>query len=175
AGRERNRGARAMIDIVGRSLSVIIALAGGGAYAADVAPERGKEALHLIGDTGREALAELRRALGLLREQADAVDLSPQPALADLDELCDRIRAAGPEIVYQSSGDMSTLDLGVQLSAYRIVQEALTNALKHAGPRTTIHLEVAVDGPRLRILVRDTGGPGAPVPAGDTGHGIIGM
>jgi len=115
AATERTRVAREMHDIVGHSLSVIITLADGGAYAADTAPERGKEALHLIGDTGRGALAELRRALGLLREQADAVDLSPQPAVADLDGLCDRIRAAGPEIVYQSTGDLSTLDLGVQL------------------------------------------------------------
>jgi len=159
AATERTRVAREMHDIVGHSLSVIITLADGGAYATDLAPERGKEALHLIGDTGRRALAELRRALGLLREQADAVDLRPQPAVADLDELCDRIRAAGPEIGYRTMGDLSNLDLGVQLSVYRIVQEALTNALKHAGPRTAVQLEVAVDGQRLHILVRDTGGP----------------
>jgi len=175
AATERTRVAREMHDIVGHSLSVIITLADGGAYAADLAPERGKEALHLIGDTGRRALAELRRALGLLREQADAVDLSPQPAVADLDSLCDSIRAAGPEIVYQTTGDLSTLDLGVQLSAYRIVQEALTNALKHAGPLTKLHLELTADGPQLRILVRDTGGPGTPGETGGTGHGLIGM
>lgn len=174
AATERTRVAREMHDIVGHSLSVIITLADGGAYAADLAPERGKEALHLIGDTGRGALAELRRALGALREQADAVDLRPQPAVADLDALCDRIRAAGPAVVYQSTGDTGTLDLGIQLAVYRIVQEALTNALKHAGPLTSIHLELAVDGPRLRILVRDTGGASS-VDGSETGHGLIGM
>jgi signal transduction histidine kinase len=175
---ERTRMAREMHDIVGHSLSVIVTLADGGAYAADVAPERSKEALRLIGDTGRRSLAELRRTLGVLRDQTDVPNLSPQPGIADLDPLCHHIRAAGPQVEYRSAGELDTLDLGVQLAAYRIVQEALTNTLKHAGPHTRVQLALRIDGTRLRILVRDTGPPGAAARSarpGDEGHGLIGM
>jgi len=184
---ERARVAREMHDIVGHSLSVIVTLADGGAYAADSAPERSKEALRLIGETGRRSLADLRRMLGVLREGADEPSRQPQPGVADLDLLCDRVRAAGPRVEFRSGGDLGALDLGVQLAAYRIVQEALTNTLKHAGPRTSVRLTVSVTDSRLRIEVRDTGGPGAR-PGGDVngdvnvdghedgdGHGLIGM
>jgi signal transduction histidine kinase len=174
---ERARVAREMHDILGHSLSVIITLADGGRYAANVAPERTKEALQLIGDTGRGSLAELRRMLGVLREQTDEPDLSPQPGIADLDPLCRQIRAAGPRIEYHSGGPVDALDAGVQLAAYRIVQEALTNSLKHAGPHTRIDLALRVDGTHLRITVRDTGPPAGepPAPAAGEGHGLIGM
>ncbi|MFI5911695.1 sensor histidine kinase [Dactylosporangium sp. NPDC051541] len=177
AATERTRVAREMHDILGHSLSVIVTLADGGAYAADVAPERGKEALRHIGDTGRRSLADLRRMLGVLREQSDG--LSPQPGLADVEALCRRVRAAGPEVEYQSGGDLAALDLGVQLAAYRIVQEALTNTLKHAGSHTKVHLALRVEGPRLRIVVRDTGpssgGGDRTARSGGPGHGLIGM
>jgi len=177
AAAERTRVAREMHDIVGHSLSVIITLADGGSYAAQLAPERGREALNLIGDTGRRALAELRRVLGVLREQTDLPDLSPQPGFGDIDPLCDRIRAAGPQVEYHSAGDVAGLDLGVQLTAYRIVQEALTNALNHAGPQTRIDLTLRVDPSQVRILVRDSGPPAGAdrlVRAGE-GHGLVGM
>jgi signal transduction histidine kinase len=172
---ERARVAREMHDIIGHSLSVIVTLADGGVYAADTAPQRSKEALRLIGDTGRRSLADLRRMLGVLRERSDEPSLHPQPGIADLSSLCERIRAAGPTIEYRSTGDLSTLDLGVQLAAYRIVQEALTNTLKHAGPHTTVQLQVSVDGSHLRILVRDSGCPGGVTIPGHDGHGLIGM
>jgi signal transduction histidine kinase len=173
AATERTRVAREMHDILGHSLSVIITLADGGGYAADAAPERGKEALRLIGDTGRSSLTELRRMLGVLREQADEPNLRPQPGVADLDSLCRQIRAAGPQVEYRTSGALDALDVGVQLAAYRIVQEALTNALKHAGTHARIKLALRVDGARLRITVRDTGGQ--PVAAAGEGHGVVGM
>ena len=178
AATERTRVAREMHDIVGHSLSVIVTLADGGAYALDTAPERSKQALNLIGDTARRSLAELRRMLGVLRERADEPDLSPQPGIADLDRLCARIRAAGPRIDYESSGELDTLDVGVQLTTYRIVQEAFTNTLKHAGPHTRIQLGLRIDGTRLRILVRDSGPPGGAnrlADAAEPGHGLIGM
>jgi signal transduction histidine kinase len=181
AATERTRVAREMHDIVGHSLSVIITLADGGAYAADAAPERGKQALQLIGDTGRRSLAELRRMLGVLREQTDEPNLHPQPGIADIDPLCRRIRAAGPQVEYQSTGELDAMDMGVQLATYRIVQEALTNTLKHAGPQTRAHLALRIDGTRLRILVRDTGPPGSQqsgLPERDhaeLGHGLVGM
>ena len=177
AATERARVAREMHDIVGHSLSVIITLADGGGFAADTAPERGKEALRLIGDTGRTSLAELRRMVGVLREQTEEPNLSPPPHVADLDSLCRQIRAAGPQVEYQSGGALDALDAGIQLATYRIVQEALTNALKHAGPHTRIHLTLRVEGTRLRITVRDTGPPAGnqPVPSMGEGHGVIGM
>ncbi|MFF3662739.1 sensor histidine kinase [Streptomyces olivochromogenes] len=181
AAAERTRVAREMHDIVGHNLSVIITLADGGAYATDIAPERGKQALLLIGDTGRQALGELRRMLGVLREQTQtpaAPQLSPQPGIADIDALCARIRAAGPQVVYRTGGELDTLDRGVQLTVYRIVQEALTNALKHAGHDTRVELAVGVKDTRLHIDVHDSGrgdGTVRPGPPQEEGHGLAGM
>jgi signal transduction histidine kinase len=181
AAAERTRVAREMHDIVGHNLSVIITLADGGAYATDLAPERGKQALLLIGDTGRQALGELRRMLGVLREQTrtpDTPELSPQPGIADIDALCARIRAAGPQVVYRTGGELDTLDRGVQLTVYRILQEALTNALKHAGHDTRVGLTVSVQDTQLNIDVHDTGPSGTtarPGPPHDEGHGLAGM
>ncbi|MFF0156872.1 sensor histidine kinase [Streptomyces sp. NPDC005263] len=176
---ERARVAREMHDIVGHNLAVIVSLADAGAYAADAAPERGKEALNLIGDTGRQALGELRRVLGVLREAADTsssgAPLSPQPGMMDIDMLCAGVRAAGPEVAYRTVGDMDTLDTGVQLTAYRIVQEALTNTLKHAGAETRVNLSIVVEGTRLEIRVKDTGPPGPAEPPSEEGHGLVGI
>lgn len=181
AAAERTRVAREMHDIVGHNLSVIITLADGGARAADTTPERGKQALQMIGDTGRQALGELRRTLGVLRDQhaaSDTAQLSPQPRLADIDALCARIRAAGPQVVYRTSGELDNLDRGVQLTVYRIVQEALTNTLKHAGRDTRIDLTVTARDMELSIDVHDTGpGPQAarPEQPRDQGQGLTGM
>ncbi|MFB7457054.1 histidine kinase [Streptomyces sp. NPDC056188] len=178
---ERTRVAREMHDVVGHNLSVIITLADAGAYTFGVAPERGKEALHLIGDTGRQALGELRRVLGVLRE-ADGPptepELSPQPGLADINALCEAVRAAGLEVVYRTAGDVDALDSGVQLTVYRIAQEALTNTLKHAGAGARANLAVAMEDTRLTITVQDSG----PLvqadrtgTANEEGHGLVGM
>ncbi|MFK4123168.1 sensor histidine kinase [Streptomyces longwoodensis] len=179
AATERTRVAREMHDIVGHNLSVIITLADAGAYATDVAPERGKKALQLIGDTGRQALGELRRVLGVLREagdgQADGPELSPQPGIADIGALCATVRAAGLEVVYRTSGDVEALDGGVQLTVYRIVQEALTNTMKHAADDARVHLAVAVTDTRLSIRVQDTGPAAQPGPPNEEGHGLVGM
>ncbi|MFI5971937.1 sensor histidine kinase [Streptomyces sp. NPDC051452] len=176
---ERARVAREMHDIVGHNLSVIITLADAGAYATDTAPERGKEALQLIGDTGRTALGELRRVLGVLREASDGArrtpELSPQPGLADIETLCDGVRTAGLEIVYRTVGEVDALDRGVQLTVYRIVQEALTNTLKHAGAGTRVNLSVVVEDERLVIRIRDNGPAGHPGPRNEEGHGLVGM
>ncbi|MFE3500065.1 histidine kinase [Kitasatospora sp. NPDC059160] len=176
---ERTRVAREMHDIIGHNLSVIVTLADGGAYAAQTHPERGREALQLIGETSRQALGELRRMLGVLRDQADqAAEFNPQPGIADVDGLCARIRAAGPQVVYTVSGDPDRLDRGVQLMAYRIVQEALTNTLKHAGADTRAHVTLTVDATRLRVRVQDAGPPGGtrpPTRPDGEGHGLAGM
>ncbi|MFG2040654.1 sensor histidine kinase [Dactylosporangium sp. NPDC048998] len=178
AAAERTRVAREMHDIVGHSLSVIISLADGGSYAVGGNPQRGREALELIGDTGRQALAELRRVLGVLREETEAAELHPQPGIAEIGALCERIRAAGPDVVYRTAGDVDALDRGVQLTAYRIAQEALTNALRYAGPRTALDVGLAAGGERLQITVHDTGPQPPehpPPPAAKPGHGLAGM
>ncbi|WP_165425594.1 sensor histidine kinase [Streptomyces sp. BK022] len=176
---ERTRVAREMHDIVGHNLSVIITLADAGAYAAGTAPERGEEALRLIGDTGRQALGELRRVLGVLRETGDGPpggpELSPQPGIADIGTLCATVRAAGLEVVYRTSGDVEALDGGVQLTVYRIVQEALTNTMKHAADDARVRLAVAVTDTRLSIRVQDTGPAARPGPPNQEGHGLVGM
>ncbi|WP_210571324.1 sensor histidine kinase [Streptomyces sp. GESEQ-4] len=176
---ERTRVAREMHDIVGHNLAVMITLADAGAYATDIAPERGKETLLMIGDTGRQALSELRRVLGVLREETDglknAPELSPQPGVADIDALCAGVRAAGLEVVYRTSGDMDVLDSGVQLTVYRIVQEALTNTLKHAGAATRVDLAIAVQDTQVTIRVQDGGEGGRSGRPNEEGHGLVGM
>ena len=177
AAAERTRIAREMHDIIGHNLAVIIGLADGGSYAAELAPRRGKEALQLIAGTSRQALDELRRMLGVLREEqpGGAPQFSPQPGVADLDALCARVRAAGPEVTYRTVGDLEALDRGHQLAVYRIVQEALTNTLKHAGADTRARLTVALDGPQVRIRVEDSGSPhGATARADERGGGRAG-
>ncbi|WP_314220372.1 sensor histidine kinase [Streptomyces zaehneri] len=177
---ERTRVAREMHDIVGHNLSVIITLADAGAYATDIAPERGKEALRLIGDTGRQALGELRRVLGVLREATGGgspggPELSPQPGIADIEALCAKVRAAGLEVVYRTSGEVDALDSGVQLTVYRIVQEALTNTLKHADTDTLVRLAIVEKDTRLTVRVRDTGPALLSGPPNEEGHGLVGM
>ncbi|PRZ40919.1 signal transduction histidine kinase [Antricoccus suffuscus] len=185
---ERARIAREMHDIVGHNLSIIIGLADGGSRAADVTPARSKQALDLISGTSRQALAELRRTLTVLSEarsesgpdNTQSAELSPQPGIADLDALCERVRAAGPQVVYRTIGKPDALDPGVQLAAYRIVQESLTNTLKHAGSDTRAHLTVSANGAQLTVRIEDIGPPdGAAhhvsVGPNKHGHGIAGM
>lgn len=166
---ERARVAREMHDIVGHNLAVIIGLADGGAALAPASPERTAEAMRLIAATGRQALSELRFTLGALRERptGDAAgtgepDLRPQPGVADLPGLLDRIRAAGPRVTYTTGGDLAALTSGLQLTIYRIAQESLTNVLRYAGTRTTVQVTLHAGAGQVRIAVEDTGPPGQP-------------
>lgn len=184
AAAERSRVAREMHDIVGHNLSVMVGLADGAATLAANRNEQSAEALRILGDTGRQAMGELRRVLGVLREeqQDDVRPLSPQPGIRELDPLLARVRAAGPAVTYRSVGELDSLGSGVQLTVYRIVQEALTNTLKHAGTGTAAEVTVTADAGKVRIRVADTGVPqGAHRSAepgsrtGDAGHGMIGI
>ncbi|MEV2216620.1 histidine kinase [Streptomyces sp. NPDC050997] len=183
AAAERSRVAREMHDIVGHNLSVMVSLADGAATLAANRNEQSTEALRILGDTGRQAMSELRRVLGVLREERDDVRiLSPQPGIGDLDPLLTRVRAAGPAVTYRTVGDLDSLSGGVQLTVYRVVQEALTNTLKHAGPGTTADVTVTAEAGTVRIKVTDTGTPpGAPARAvsqsraDDPGHGLVGI
>ncbi len=179
---ERARVSREMHDIVGHNLAVIVGLADGAAALATASPERTAEAVRLIAVTGRQALSELRLTLGTLREHpadsATGPDLSPQPGSADLPGLLDRIRAAGPNVSYTTAGEVAALTPGLQLTVYRITQEALTNALRHAGTATSVKVTLDVGHGEVRLAVEDTGPSGGqPVPPGSEheGQGLAGI
>ncbi|WP_217145052.1 sensor histidine kinase [Streptomyces sp. AC627_RSS907] len=177
AAAERARIAREMHDIIGHNLSVITGLADGGRYAAAKSPERAAQALDAIGTTSRQALGELRRLLDVLRDDeqdGDQAELAPQPALTDLDQLVDGVRRAGLPVRTTVRGH-ATLPEGRQLTVYRIIQEALTNTLKHAGPEATAHIDLCYEpGGAVALTVTDTG-HGAPTPALSDGRGLPGM
>ncbi|MGW3987003.1 sensor histidine kinase [Streptomyces sp. NPDC004830] len=174
---ERARIAREMHDIIGHNLSVITGLADGGRYAAARSPERAAQALDAIATTSRQALTELRRLLDVLREEdKERADLTPQPGLTDLDQLLDGVRAAGLPVQLTVDGTPS-LPPGRQLTVYRVVQEALTNTLKHAGPHTTATIALAYDDQAaVTVTITDTGtAPPAPPDSRAAGRGLPGM
>lgn len=185
AAAERARVAREMHDLVGHHVSVIVGLADGGAMLASSRSEQAAEPLRLIAETGRQALDDLRRVLGVLRDngphedalRADAggPELSPQPGIADLDRLLPRVRAAGLPVTYRSTGDIVHLGPGRQLAVYRIVQEALTNTLRHAGSGASASVSVDAEPGHLSVRVADTGSGYPPSSPPSTGNGLVGI
>ncbi len=169
---ERARIARELHDVVAHAISVIVLQARGGRRLLDTEPDETRSALDTIERTGQQALVEMRRLVGLLRESDEALALAPQPSLARLDDLVDQVRAAGLPVELTIEGDPVELPPGIDLSAYRIVQEALTNALKHAGPaQARVSLRYRPDG--LDVEVADDG---AGTANGDgSGHGLVGI
>lgn len=173
---ERARVAREMHDIVGHHVSIMIGLADGGATMAANRHEKAAEPLRLIAETGRQALDDLRRVLGVLRDDDADAQLSPQPGLADVERLLEGVRTAGLTVSYRTTGDLHGLGQGMQLAVFRIVQEALTNTLKHAGPGATASVTVAAAQGEVRVRVADSGPAirsGGPSPHG--GNGIVGI
>jgi signal transduction histidine kinase len=184
AAAERTRIARELHDIVAHNLAVMVALADGAAFTAGPSPEQAADAIRKISATGREALAETRRLLGLLRDgespQPDA-ELVPQPGLEDIDELVDQVRAAGlrVELTREGRTPERRWGPGAGLAVYRIVQEALTNTLKHAGPDASAQVRLRHTPTGVELEVTDDGAnqPAPPLatarPPG--GHGLAGM
>jgi signal transduction histidine kinase len=175
ASTERARIAREMHDVVAHSLSVVIAQADGGRYAGQADPEAATAALEQISSTGRQALAEMRKLLGVLRE-GDGQEFAPQPDVAAIDQLVADVRASGLDVDLVVEGAPQPMPAGPQLAAYRIVQESLTNVLKHAGPagRAQVRLHWRPDG--LELSIEDDGrGAAAIVEADGQGHGLLGM
>jgi signal transduction histidine kinase len=168
---ERARIARELHDLVAHNVSVMVVQAGAERHA--LAPEQAatRDTLQSIESTGRQALVEARRLLGMLRREGEDGELQPQPGLARLGELIGQVSRAGLPVELTTEGEPVALPPGIDLCAYRIVQEALTNSLKHAGPaRASVAVRYA---PRtLELEVRDTG---AGAPAGGGGHGLVGM
>ncbi|MBN6033814.1 ATP-binding protein [Amycolatopsis sp. 195334CR] len=165
---ERLRIARELHDVVAHSMSLIAVKAAVANHVAEQDPGEARDALRIIEETSRGTLTELRRLLGVLRSP-DGAELAPTPGIDDLGKLADHAREAGIEVTMRV--DRSELPESLRLSVHRIVQEALTNVVKHAAAK---HCEVvvSVDERDLRIEVTDDGrGPGA----GSGGHGLIGM
>jgi signal transduction histidine kinase len=169
---ERARIARELHDVVAHSISVMVLQARGGRRVIDSDPGEAREAFGVIEGTGHQALQEMRRLLGMLRESDEELALAPQPSLEQLDALVEQVRGAGLPVEVAVEGEPAELPPGVDLSAYRIVQEALTNALKHAGPARA-RVTVRYGAEELELEIADDGaGTGD---GGGSGHGLIGM
>ena len=170
AEEERGRIARELHDVVAHSVSVMTVQAG--AVRRLLAPEqqREREALITVEETGRQALTEMRRLLGVLRQEGESAALAPQPGLGTLDSLVQHVREAGLPVELTFEGERVALPPGVDLSAYRIVQEALTNALRHAGPaRAWVSVRYSADEVEVEVA-----NDGRSKENGD-GHGLVGM
>jgi signal transduction histidine kinase len=174
AAEERARIARELHDVVAHSLSVMTVQAGAARMTLPGRPDLAREALLCVAATGREALGEMRRLLGLLPPRPREPGLAPQPGLGDLEALVHDGRAAGLGVSLTVEGAPRQLSPGVDLAAYRIVQEALTNARRHAGP-TTARVLVSFGPEILRLEVSDEGALGAGMGGDAGGHGLVGM
>ncbi|GAA2310631.1 two-component sensor histidine kinase [Streptomyces violaceusniger] len=179
---ERARIARELHDVVAHNVSVMVVQADGAAYVLDSSPEQTRQALETISGTGRQALAEMRRLLGVLRtgEPGEENTYVPQPDVEQIDELVEQVRGAGLPVDFKVVGSPRQLPSGVELTAYRIVQEALTNTRKHGGPDVGASVRLTYFDDGLGLLVEDDG-RGAQHEmyedggADGSGHGLIGM
>jgi signal transduction histidine kinase len=169
ASEERGRIARELHDVIAHSVTVMVVQAGAADQIIEQDPARARQSLVAIQDTGRQALTDLRRLLGLVRDE-DTVRLAPQPGLQELDALVDEIRKAGVSIDVEIRGTPRHLPAGVDLSAFRILQEALTNVLKHAGDAQA-HVVVAYAPNAIELEVVDDGR----AQTTGHGHGLVGM
>jgi signal transduction histidine kinase len=172
---ERLRIARELHDVVAHSMSLIAVKAGVANHVAASRPEEAADALRVIEDTSKQALTEMRRVLGVLRtDDAPRDELAPAPGLGNLPELAERAASAGVRVILDLRADPD-LPTGVSLSGYRIVQEALTNVIRHAAPARCAVTVTARDG-EVRIEVVDDGaGRGVPPAEHHPGHGLAGM
>ncbi|NEK59853.1 sensor histidine kinase [Geodermatophilus sabuli] len=173
---ERARIAREMHDVVAHSLSVVIAQADGGRYAGRTDPDAATGALEAIAATGRQALTDMRGLLGVLREDGRE-EYAPQPDVSAVAGLVEEVRASGLDVDLLVEGVPQPLPAGPQLAAYRIVQESLTNVLKHAGPagRAWVRLHWRPDGLEVAVLDDGRGASAAMVSSDGQGQGVLGM
>ena len=176
ASDERRRIAREMHDVVAHSVSVMVVQAGGARRILERDPERAVAAAAQIERTGREALAEMRRLLGVLHRDDDEHDArAPQPTMAGVGALVERAREAGQPVELHVEGERRSLPAGLDLAAFRVVQEGLTNALKYAEHAPTdVHVRWSARTLELEILDRGPG-PARDRLGGDGGHGLVGM
>lgn len=174
AAAERARIARELHDVVAHNVSVMVVQAEGASYALNSSPEQTRLALGNIAQTGRSALAEMRRLLGVLRTEDGGPERAPQPGVGQLEDLLEQVRAAGLPVDFTVEGIPVELPQGVALAAYRIVQESLTNTRKHGGPQVSAQLAVSYREDELWLTITDDGRGGL-APTDGMGNGLIGM
>ena len=168
------RIARELHDVVAHHVSTMGVQAGAARRVMERSPDQAQAALQSIEDASRQAVHEMDQLLGFLRREDQVDRLAPQPGLDDLDDLLDQLRAAGLHADVQISGDRPALPATMELTIYRIVQEALTNVLKHStSDRATVQVHFGHDD--VELDVHDDGAPTGSAPAQHTGHGLIGM
>jgi signal transduction histidine kinase len=170
---ERGRIARELHDVVAHAVSVMVLQVGAVRHRMPATDSKDRETLEHVEQAGRMALAEMRRLLNAMRQDGEEAELLPHPGLDNLDTLVDDVRAAGLPVRLQIRGDAVALPPGLDLSAYRIVQEGLTNALKHARA-SQAEVDVQYTATELRLEVRDDG-PGGPSTDAGVGHGLVGV
>jgi signal transduction histidine kinase len=169
---ERARIARELHDVVAHAIGVMVVQAGAARTVVDRDPAAAKDAIAQVEHVGRDGLAEMRRLIGVLTDGDGAAARAPQPGLGALDDLVSTVRSAGLAVEVVRAGEARPLPAGADLTAYRVIQEALTNVLKHAGPAHA-RVTLGYDDGRLAIEVEDDGiGPSA---TDDPGHGLVGM
>ena len=179
AAAERARIARELHDVIAHNVSVMVVQADGASYALRSEPERTAQALNAISHTGRQALAEMRRLLGILRSGDEQAGLAPVPGLDQLRELLGQAREAGMSVSLTLEGPVRPLPGGAELAAYRVVQESLTNTRKHGGLAAAAAVTLRYEPGGLLLQVTDDGlgtsGPGTGAAAEGPGHGLTGM
>lgn len=174
AADERRHVARELHDIVAHSVSVMVVQAGAARKVVHASPDRADVALAAVESTGREAMAELRRLLGALGDEDEPAGVAPQPGIGELPTLVGRVLEAGLPVRLEVDGDARPLPTGIDVTAYRIVQEALTNALRYAGCAQTL-VRLRYEPLLLRIDVDDDGPAASETTDRGAGHGLIGM
>lgn len=176
AADERARIARELHDVVAHSVSVIVRLAEGGRYVSGKDPAAAAAALSTIAETGREALTDMRSLLGVLDVGTSTEAAEPQPTVDDLPDLVQRVRASGQRVRLSVDGEPQPLERTAHLAAYRLVQEALTNVVKHAGPGVEAEVRLSWGREALRLRVSDRGAsPRATDGSVPGGRGLVGM
>jgi signal transduction histidine kinase len=170
---ERNRIARELHDVIGHSVSVMTVQASAVRRRLTDEQHVEREALLTVERVGREALQEMRRMVGVLREQDTDPDREPPPGLAQVDGLCDKVRAAGLPVELTITGEPRPLPAGLDLTAYRLLQEGLTNTLRHATAPGRAQVDITYGETALKLAVRDDGGPTST--SAVAGHGLLGM
>jgi signal transduction histidine kinase len=165
-----------MHDIVAHSLAIMVTLAEGAALKVKVDPDRAEATMRQVSVTGRQALNETRRLLGVLRADEGDLDRQPQPGVAQIDGLLERVRATGMAAEFTVSGAPVALSSGAEVAVYRIVQEALTNTLKHAQQPTRVRVGLHYQTSTMTVEVADDGAdPGHGEVRSAVGHGLTGM
>jgi len=180
AAEERLRIARELHDVVAHSMTVIAVRAGAARVLLDTEPEEARHALGIIETTSRRALREMRRLVGVLRQpdEPGEAELEPAPRLGQLDDLIHETSQAGVDVDVDITGNIRPLPEGIDVSAYRIIQEALTNVVRHAGP-TTAHLHIRYRPDEVELELYDDGPTSnrhhTVSPTNGSGHGLVGM